>query len=45
MVPAALRLTFWGKLEMGVNAGVGALVGTVARPLASRLDDCAAITR
>ena len=29
IVPAAIRVTFWGALAMGVTAGVGALFGTV----------------
>ena len=28
--PAALRVTFWGALAMGITAGVGALFGAVA---------------
>jgi VIT1/CCC1 family predicted Fe2+/Mn2+ transporter len=27
---AAIRVTFWGALAMGVTAGIGALVGTIA---------------
>jgi len=27
---AAIRVTFWGALAMGVTAGIGALFGTVA---------------
>jgi vacuolar iron transporter family protein len=30
MIPAAIRVTFWGALAMGVTAGVGALCGTIA---------------
>ena len=29
MIPAAIRVTFWGALAMGVTAGVGALCGTI----------------
>jgi len=29
VVPAALRVTFWSALAMGLTAGIGALVGTV----------------
>jgi VIT1/CCC1 family predicted Fe2+/Mn2+ transporter len=29
MMPAAIRVTFWGALAMGITAGVGALFGTV----------------
>jgi VIT1/CCC1 family predicted Fe2+/Mn2+ transporter len=28
MIPAAIRVTFWGALAMGVTAGVGVLIGT-----------------
>jgi VIT1/CCC1 family predicted Fe2+/Mn2+ transporter len=28
MLPAAVRVTFWGALAMGVTAGVGAICGT-----------------
>jgi VIT1/CCC1 family predicted Fe2+/Mn2+ transporter len=30
VVVAATRVTFWGALAMGVTAGIGALLGTVA---------------
>jgi VIT1/CCC1 family predicted Fe2+/Mn2+ transporter len=29
MLKAALRVTFWGALAMGLTAAVGALFGTV----------------
>jgi VIT1/CCC1 family predicted Fe2+/Mn2+ transporter len=28
MLPAAIRVTFWGAIAMGVTAGVGAVFGT-----------------
>jgi hypothetical protein len=30
LLVAAIRVTFWGALAMGVTAGIGALLGTVA---------------
>jgi vacuolar iron transporter family protein len=29
MMPATIRVTFWGALAMAITAGVGALFGTV----------------
>jgi VIT1/CCC1 family predicted Fe2+/Mn2+ transporter len=30
MTMGAIRVTFWGALAMGLTAGIGALVGTIA---------------